>query len=69
MADEKVVIEKEATEVVKAAKKSWKETIGAFLTAKGAIIGASLVIIGSALQSKISWIDAVINIIKGFFGA
>ena len=49
-------------------KKSWKETIGAFLTAKGAIIGASLVIIGSALQGTTSWIDAIVNIIKGFFG-
>lgn len=68
MAKEKQVIEKEATEVVKADKKSWKETIGAFLTAKGAIIGASLVIIGSALQGTTSWIDAIVNIIKGFFG-
>jgi hypothetical protein len=50
------------------AKKTWKETVGAFLTAKGAIIGASLVIIGSALQGTTSWIDAIVNIIKGFFG-
>lgn len=50
-------------------KKSWKETVGAFLTAKGAIIGAGLVVIGSALQGTTSWIDAVVKIIKSFFGA
>lgn len=59
----------ENKEVVKAEKKSWKETVGAFLTAKGAIIGAGLVVIGSALQGTTSWIDAVVKIIKSFFGA
>lgn len=54
---------------VKTEKKSWKETVGAFLTAKGAIIGAGLVVIGSALQGTTSWIDAVVKIIKSFFGA
>ena len=69
MAEEKVVIEKEATEVAKADKKSWKETVGAFLSAKGALIGGALVIIGSVLQGTTSWIDAVVHIIKSFFGA
>lgn len=59
--------EKTNTEV--ATKKTWKETVGGFLTAKGAIIGAGLVVIGSALQGTTSWIDAVVHIIKSFFGA
>lgn len=69
MADEKVVIEKEATEVVKADKKSWKETVGAFLSAKGALIGGALVIIGSVLQGGTNWIDGLVAIVKSFFGA
>ena len=59
----------ENTEIQTTEKKTWKQTLGAFLTAKGAVIGAGLVVLGSALQGTTSWIDAVVNIIKGFFGA
>ena len=63
------MLEETKVEDTTVAKKTWKETVGGFLTAKGAIIGAGLVVIGSALQGTTSWIDAVVHIIKSFFGA
>ena len=51
------------------AKKTWKETVGAFLTAKGALIGGALVIVGSVLQGGTNWIDGLVAIVKSFFGA
>lgn len=59
--------EKTNTEV--ATKKTWKETVGAFLTAKGALIGGALVIVGSVLQGGTNWIDGLVAIVKSFFGA
>lgn len=50
-------------------KKTWKETLGAFLSKKGAAIGAALVALGGILQGATSWVDGVVSIIKGFFGA
>lgn len=49
--------------------KTWKQSVGAFLTAKGAIIGSALVVAGSILEGSINWIDGLINIIRTFFGA
>lgn len=63
MADEKSDLTKTET------KKTWKETIGAFLTKKGAAIGAALVVLGGILQGSTNWIDGLVAIIKGFFGA
>ena len=54
---------------VKSVKKTWKETLGAFLSKKGAAIGAALVVLGGVLQGATSWVDGVVAIIKGFFGA
>ena len=54
---------------VKAEKKTWKETLGAFLSKKGAAIGAALVVLGGILQGATSWVDGVGSIIKSFFGA
>lgn len=51
------------------AKKTWKETVGGFLTAKGALIGGALVIVGSVLQGGTNWIDGIVAIVKSFFGA
>ncbi len=62
MADEKVETKTET-------KKTWKETLGAFLSKKGAVIGAALVVLGGILQGSTSWVDGVVSIIKGFFGA
>jgi len=50
-------------------KKTWKETLGAFLSKKGAVIGAALVVLGGILQGSTNWVDGVVSIIKGFFGA
>lgn len=63
MADEKVDLTKIET------KKTWKESLGAFLTKKGAVIGAALVVLGGILQGSTNWVDGVVSIIKGFFGA
>lgn len=63
MADEKVDLTQTET------KKTWKETLGAFLTKKGAVIGAALVVLGGILQGSTNWVDGVVSIIKGFFGA
>ena len=43
MADEKVDLTQTET------KKTWKESLGAFLTKKGAVIGAALVVLGGIL--------------------
>lgn len=50
-------------------KKTWKQTLGSFLTSKGAAIGAALVALGGVLQGATSWVDGVVSIIKSFFGA
>ncbi len=63
MADEKVDLTQTET------KKTWKESLGAFLTKKGAVIGAALVVLGGILQGSTNWVDGVVSIIKGFFGA
>lgn len=49
-------------------KKTWKETLGGFLTKKGALIGAALVVVGGILEGTTSWVDGVVNILKTFFG-
>lgn len=61
--------ETKVEETTVATKKTWKETVGAFLTAKGALIGGALVIVGSVLQGGTNWIDGLVAIIKSFFGA
>lgn len=47
-----------------------KKKIGAFLTAKGAAIGAAigtvLITIGAVLQEQTSWFSAVISLLKEF---
>lgn len=63
MADEKTDLTKTET------KKTWKESLGAFLSKKGAVIGAALVVLGGILQGSTNWVDGVVSIIKGFFGA
>lgn len=50
-------------------KKTWKETLGVFLSKKGTAIGAALVVLGGILQGATSWVDGVVSIIKNFFGA
>lgn len=50
-------------------KKTWKQALGSFLTSKGAAIGAALVVLGSVLEGATSWVDGIVSIIKGFFGA
>lgn len=50
-------------------KKTWKQTLGSFLTSKGAAIGAALVALGGVLEDATSWVDVIVSIIKGFFGA
>lgn len=55
------------TEVVET--KTWKQAVGAFLTKKGAIIGAALVVIGGVLEGSTSWVDGLVSILKSFFGA
>ena len=50
-------------------KKTWKQTLGSFLTNKGAAIGAALVALGGVLEDATSWVDVIVSIIKGFFGA
>jgi len=64
MADEKVVVEEVKTE-----PKGWKESVGAFLSAKGMLIGGALVVVGGILQGSTNWIDGIVHIIKSFFGA
>ena len=59
--------ENQNTEVVES--KTWKQTVGAFLTKKGAIIGAALVVIGGVLEGSTSWVDGLVSILKSFFGA
>lgn len=59
--------ENQNTQVAKT--KTWKETIGGFLTKKGALIGAALVVVGSVLEGSTSWIDGLVSILKSFFGA
>ncbi len=59
--------ENQNTQVVET--KTWKETIGGFLTKKGALIGAALVVVGSVLEGSTSWIDGLVSILKSFFGA
>ncbi|MBO6102915.1 MAG: hypothetical protein J6P03_06640 [Opitutales bacterium] len=49
--------------------KTWKQSVGTFLTAKGAIIGGALVVIGSILEGSTNWIDGVVQIVKSIFGA
>ena len=58
-----------ADEVKTDENKTWKETLGAFLSKKGAAIGAALVVLGGILQGATSWVDGVVSIIKSFFGA
>ena len=58
-----------ADEVTTDENKTWKETLGAFLSKKGAAIGAALVVLGGILQGATSWVDGVVSIIKSFFGA
>lgn len=47
-----------------------KKKIGAFLTSKGAAIGAGigaiLVALGGVLEEQTSWFSAIISLIKGF---
>ena len=59
--------ENQNTQVVET--KTWKETIGGFLTKKGALIGAALVVVGGVLEGSTSWIDGLVSILKSFFGA
>ena len=61
------MFENRNTQVVET--KTWKETIGGFLTKKGALIGAALVVVGSVLEGSTSWIDGLVSILKSFFGA
>lgn len=61
--------ETKVEETTVATKKTWKETVGAFLTAKGALIGGALVIVGSVLQGGTNWIDGLVAIVKSFFSA
>ncbi len=50
-------------------QKTWKQTVGGFLTKKGLAIGTALVAIGGVLEGATDWVDAIVNIIKTFFGA
>ena len=59
--------ENQNVEVVKT--KTWKQTVGGFLTKKGALIGAALVVIGGVLEGSTSWVDGLVSILKSFFGA
>ena len=47
-----------------------KKKIGAFLSAKGAAIGAAigtiLVTLGGVLEEQTSWFSAIISLLKGF---
>ena len=52
----------------KAETKTWKETIGEFLTKKGLAIGTGLVVLGGVLQGTTDWVNGVIGIIKAIFG-
>ncbi len=49
--------------------KTWKQTVGGFLTKKGLAIGTALVALGGILEGSTEWVDAVVNVIKAIFGA
>ena len=49
--------------------KSWKQTVGEFLTKKGMALGAGLVVLGGVLEGATDWVNGIVGIIKAIFGA
>ncbi len=48
--------------------KTWKQTLGTFLTKKGLAIGGALVAIGGVLEGATDWVNAIVDVVKAIFG-
>lgn len=59
---------KTSEETVATTSKSWKETVGGFLSKKGLVIGGILVVVGGALEGTTNWATAIVEIVKSLFG-